>query len=433
MELVNCFQSSKQHPDVAIINGGKTVSGKVKVSGFKISAIPIITATILTSHEIELINVPDLEDVRVLLHLIELMGGEVERTPEGVKICNASLRSGESLPAEIITSVHGTIYLLPALLARFGYVRVVRTRGGCDIGERPIEHIIAVMQKMGAHVVINNDEIIGEATELTGVELIAQFSDTWDKFRSGATKTALLLGVMARGETIINDAYHRASILEFVAFLRSLGANITGEGTSQLIIKGNATLHGSRFELEGDYLEALTYLSLLGCCKGEIEINGFDRNHCRAELNLLQEMGINLKEFDGGVLATASNKLRAVSFDTFTVDTDIQPLLATVLTTAKGQSVVEEKVWENRFGYASQLNRMGAMTRVNKNVLTIDGVEALYGATVYASELRGAAALIIASAAAKGVSKVEGLSHLVRGYSDFIPGLQKLGVNVRFT
>lgn len=432
MELINCFQNSKRHSDAAIIDGGKTVAGKVKVSGFKISAIPIITATILTSHEIELINVPDLEDVRVLLHLIELMGGEVKKTQEGISICNASLRPGESLPADIITSVHGTIYLLPALLARFGYVHVVRTKGGCDIGERPIEHIVKVMQRMGAHVVINNDEIIAEADSLSGAELTAQFSETWDKYRSGATKTALLLGVMASGETIVNDAYRRASILEFVAFLRSLGANITGEGTSQLIIKGNAPLHGSRFRLEGDYLEALTYLSLLGCCKGEIEIKGFDRNHCRAELDLLQEMGINVKEFDDGVLATASDTLRAVSFDTITVDTDIQPLLATVLTTAKGQSIVEEKVWENRFGYASQLNRMGAITRVNKNVLTIDGVKALYGATVYASELRGAAALIIASAAAKGVSKVEGLSHLIRGYNDFIPSLQKLGVNARF-
>lgn len=432
MVVMRCEEkpATKPLPDVAQIIGGNTVSGLVEVSGFKIAAIPIIAATILTEGTVELINLPLIEDVEVLLHLIQLMGGEVQREGRLTRVGTASLRPIDSLPSELITSVHGTLYLLPVLLARFGRVRITRTYGGCSIGERPIAHIVSVMEKMGAHVDFQGEDIVAEAQNLHGTFLSAQYSLEWDKFRSGATKTALLLGVCAQGTTVVQDAYRRASITELVAFLRCLGADISGEGTSRLVIHGGRSPHGGRFELAGDYLEALTYISLAAICRGKVEVSGFNPEHCRAELDLFKRMGLELEEFEIGVRAFGSERLRAASFTTMEIDTDIQPVMAAALALAEGQSVVEEKVWENRFGYAAQLNLMGAATRKNGNRLIIDGVMGLRGANLEALDLRGAAALLLASAAAEGRSTVSGLGHLGRGYHNLMGKMRGLGVNI---
>jgi len=249
------------YPEVAAVAGGKPVGGTVYVSGSKIASIPIIAATILTEYPVELINLPIVEDVEVLLHLIRLMGGEVHQDGNMTRISTASLCPATPLPPHLIQAVHGTLYLLPVLLARFGHVRIARTYGGCRIGERPIAHIVAVLEQMGARVDLAGEEIVAQARQFNGASLSAQFSTEWDKFRSGATKTALLVGVGARGVSVVEDAYQRASITELAAFLRCLGADISGEGTSQLVIRGGS-LQGGRFRIAGDYLEALTYLGL---------------------------------------------------------------------------------------------------------------------------------------------------------------------------
>jgi len=416
--------------DSAEVVGGNPINGTVEVSGFKIAAIPIIAATILTEHPVELINLPVIKDVEVLLHLIESMRGNVEKNGCVTRICTASLRPSSPLPAEIVTSVHGTLYLLPVLLARFGEVRINRTQGGCSIGERPIHHIVAVMEKMGARVRVDGDDIVAEAMHLRGAVLSAQFSGEWDKFRSGATKTALLIGVCAQGLSVINDAYHRASIIELVAFLRCLGADVTGEGTSRLIVRGGK-LHGGRFRLEGDYLEALTYLALVAASGGTIEVRGFNPENCRAELSLLSRMGLCLREEKATVFASHTGRLRAASFTTRDIDTDIQPVMAAALARAEGRSVIEEKVWEDRFRYCSQLNKMGARAQFEGNRLVIDGVADLNGAAVQAFDLRAAAALLIAASGARGKSVISGLSHLQRGYQSLLDRMRALGVDIR--
>lgn len=416
------------YPDSVAVVGKQSISGSVRVSGSKIAAIPIITATILSEKPVTIVNVPDLEDIRVLLDLLRIMGGEVHLEGHTVTICNAYLQP-MVLPAEMVTSVHGTIYLLPALLARFGTVEITRTQGGCAIGERPIAHIVTVLRQMGAYIEIQGENIKAVAPTLHGASMSVQFSQKWDKYRSGATKTFLLAGVRAEGVSIVENAYHRASITQLAAFLRCMGADIVGEGTSRLVIRGGE-LHGGHFVLAGDYLEALTYLALVASCGGEITVEGFNPDHCRQELMLLEAIGLELEEQGSTVKARQFGRLKATSFTTTEISTDIQPVLAVALTLAAGRSTVVERVWENRFGYAPELKRMGASLRVSENRLFIKGVEALHGAIVHATDLRAAAALLVAAAASTGPSTISGLTHLKRGYYRMLENLSELGVSI---
>ncbi len=411
------------------ISGGAPLNGEVVVAGSKIAAVPIVAATLLANAPVELENLPSVRDVEVLLGLLEQLGARVERQHRSVALSAAHVSGDLALDDAAVTSVHGTVYLLPAMLARFGEVRIARTRGGCQIGERPVEHIIGVLRQFGAEVVDEGEHIVARALRLRGTRLSARHAGELDKYRSGATKTALLLAVVAQGTTIIDHAYTRASITELSSFLRSLGAEIHGDGTSRITVQGRP-LGGGRYNLAGDYLEALTYIALAACCAGRVHVRGFVREHCTPELDLLVRMGLKLTEGDDGLEVVGSGRLKAVSFSTLRVDTDAQPMLAAVLATCRGSSVVEEAVWERRFRYADELRRMGASLRVDGQRLSIDGVPRLHGAQVHASDLRAAAALLIAAAAADGTSTISGLEHLPRGYVDLPGRFRSLGVNI---
>lgn len=424
------YNRQNQYPDKVLVTGGNRIKGKIRIAGSKIASIPIIAATILSKQEITLENVPNLKDVRVLVYLINQLGGQTIWTKNTLKINNNDLRN-LPLPAEVVTSVHGTIYLIPTLLARFGKVSIARSSGGCQIGERPIEHILEVLRTLGAIVSMNGDEVIATTTRLKGTSMSAQFSHGWDKFRSGTTKAFLLAGVGATGKSSLTDAYTRSSITELVRFLKVLGAKVTGEGTPNIEII-ESVIGGGHFVLAGDYLEALTFVACVAACGGELTIEGFDVSHCEAELRLFQEMGLTL-EYKSGRL-TVKNECKAlkpVAFTTSTIDTDIQSIISAALTTSCGQSNIKEVVWENRYGYVQELRKMGANLRVDGNELTINGVNFLTGASIHAEDLRAAAALLIAAAAAKGQSVVSGLSHLERGYCHLIKKLISINIDIQ--
>ncbi len=415
--------------DEVMVTGGNAVFGSVRVAGLKTASVPIIAASLMVKGDVEIVNLPDLEDIRVLLSLIKHIGGVVEQSGNITSIRTDLMRPGVPLPAEVVQSVHGTIYLMPALLGRFGEVRIVSTFGGCRIGDRPVDHILAVLRAAGATVEVTDDSITAEMGVVRGVHLSADFSPGWDKYRSGMTKAALLIGACAEGETVITDAYTRASITELSGFLRAIGAEIEGDGTPRVMVKGG-NLRGGKYKISGDYLEALTYFALVATCNGEVEVAGIDPSHCAEEILWLREAGMNIAQTETGLRAVCDRRLRGVSFDTSYIDTDIQPVFASVMVTSEGTSIIEERVWERRFQYAEELSRMGAKVKVSGSRLFIEGVPELFPAKVHARDLRAAAALLIAAAAARGTSRVSGLEHLRRGYEDMVASMRRLGVAI---
>lgn len=418
-------------PETVKVTGSNDLQGRLVVGGAKNAAVPIIAASILVRDWVEIANLPDLLDVHVLCQLIECMGGEVQRTEGLVRIRTNSLRPDVPMPMELISAVHSTLYLIPAILGRFGRVSIANNFGGCKIGNRPIEHVLGVLRALGARVTVTDEMISASAPRLKGAVLCADPSDEWDKHRSGATKAALILGVCADGVTKITDAYARSSITELASFLRAVGANISGDGTSEITIQGTQLTSG-RFAVAGDYLEALTYIALIAACRGDIEVIGFEPAHCEAELRVLSEMGIKFHPVDGGVRAVSNARPRAVSFSTSFVDTDIQSVISAALTLADGESIVEERVWEDRFRCVDALSSMGARLRVDGRRLLISGVPSLIASEVYGHDLRAGAALLVAASAACGTSTVSGLAHLKRGYQDLLGNLQHIGVKINY-
>jgi UDP-N-acetylglucosamine 1-carboxyvinyltransferase len=417
------------YPEVVNISHSINLQGRLVVGGAKTAAVPILAASILVRDWVEIANLPDLLDVHILCQLIECMGGEVEKTKGLVRIRTDSLQPDVPLPMELISAVHSTLYLVPAILGRFGRVSIANNFGGCKIGDRPIEHVLGVLRALGADVAISDEMIWASAPGLKGTTLSADPSAEWDKHRSGATKAALILGACADGITRITSAYTRSSITELASFLRAVGADISGDGTPDITIRGRQ-LTGGRFAVAGDYLEALTYIALVAACRGDIEVIGFDPSHCEVELRLLSDMGVQFHPLDGGVRAVSTARPTAVSFSTASVDTDIQPIISAALTLADGDSIVEERVWEDRFRCVNALSSMGAKLRIDGRRLLITGVPSLVAAHVHGQDLRAGAALLLAASAACGTSTVGGLSHLKRGYQDLLGSLQHIGVKI---
>jgi len=410
--------------------GGRTISGRVRVSGFKIGAVPIVAGTFLTEDDVELENLPDIADVNVLLNIIQKLGGRVHKNGSITMISTRNATPDVPLPSELVASVHGTIYLLPALLARFGRVRLPSTFGGCVIGQRPIEHILHVLEQFGASVSHTQDSIEAYLPQkLMGASIDAQTSLEHDKYRSGATKTAMLLGATATGTTFISNAYTRASITELAAFLQCLGGNISGAGSPSITVEGE-TLHSGSYHLCGDYIEAITFLILLAVCRGEIVIEGFSPHHCEPEIELLQRMGLKIYLDNDKVHAICDHRVLGVNFSTTIIDTDCQPLFGAALVTAVGTSQIFEHVWESRFGYAEELLRLGARCKFMQQELRIEGVPTLFAGRVVGADVRGSAALLVAAAGAKGRTEVSGLFHLERGYDQLVEKLISLGVEI---
>lgn len=416
----------------ATVAGGNSIRGQVRVAGSKIGAIPIVAATLLVPGTVVLSNVPGLRDIEVLLGLLRGLGVRATHHGREVVASAACLTKPFSLDDGAVTSVHGTLYLLPALLARVGEVHIARTHGGCDIGERPIDHVLDVLRCLGAEVVLRSDRIVARASRLRGAAITVARRGELDKYRSGATKAALLAAATAEGTTTIEGAYTRASITELACCLRSLGARIEGDGTPTITVHGRR-LHDGFYRVSGDYLEALTYLALVAGCRGRIEVRGFSPAHCAKELELLHAMGVEVRALEDGVEARCEWPLEARSFSTLEVDTDAQPMLAAALTTARGRATIREIVWERRFGYAEALLQMGASVQVSGQQLEVVGVDRLHGARVAATDLRAASALLIAAAMAEGTSIVDGLGHLPRGYEDLPGAMRELGVRIETT
>ena len=411
-----------------MIKGGVPLRGEVTISGAKNSALGILAAAALCEEPVTIKNVPEIKDIEVLLRAMEEIGARVDRSSNGhtVKI-NAGRVSPLAVDNEYIRKIRGSYYLIGALLGRFKKAQVVLP-GGCDIGPRPIDQHIKGFMQLGAVVETKHGMVMAEAEKLVGNHIYLDMASV------GATINIMLAATLAEGQTIIENPAKEPHVVDVANFLNSMGANIKGTGTDVIRITGVEKLHGSTYSIIPDQIEAGTFMVAAAATGGDVVIRNVIPKHLEAITAKLIEIGVGVEEADDAVRVFSNGRrgntrLKTLPYPGF--PTDMQPQMVALLTLSEGTSVITEGIFENRFKYVDELVRMGASIRVEGNTAVIDGVQGLTGATMSASDLRAGAALVIAGLTAEGVSIVENVSYIERGYENFEKKLASLGAVVK--
>ncbi|MBO7336115.1 MAG: UDP-N-acetylglucosamine 1-carboxyvinyltransferase [Lachnospiraceae bacterium] len=414
--------------DQYMIKGGVPLRGEVTISGAKNSALGILAAAALCEEPVTIKNVPEIKDIEVLLRAMEEIGARVDRSSDGhtVKI-NAGRVSPLAVDNEYIRKIRGSYYLIGALLGRFKKAQVVLP-GGCDIGPRPIDQHIKGFMQLGAVVETKHGMVMAEAEKLVGNHIYLDMASV------GATINIMLAATLAEGQTIIENPAKEPHVVDVANFLNSMGANIKGTGTDVIRITGVEKLHGSTYSIIPDQIEAGTFMVAAAATGGDVVIRNVIPKHLEAITAKLIEIGVGVEEADDAVRVFSNGRrgntrLKTLPYPGF--PTDMQPQMVALLTLSEGTSVITEGIFENRFKYVDELVRMGASIRVEGNTAVIDGVQGLTGATMSASDLRAGAALVIAGLTAEGVSIVENVSYIERGYENFEKKLAGLGAVVK--
>lgn len=406
-----------------IIKGGKALAGEVMIGGAKNAALGILAAAVMTDEAVIIENLPDIRDINVLLQAIEAIGSKVERIDRHTVRMYSGNISSMSVENEYIRKIRGSYYLIGALLGKYKNAQVALP-GGCNIGSRPIDQHIKGFEALGADVKIQYGLIEAEATKLVGNHIY------FDMVSVGATINVMLAAVLAEGQTILENAAKEPHIVDVANFLNSMGANIKGAGTDVIRIKGVSRLHGSTYSIIPDQIEAGTFMLAAAATKGDVTIKNVIPKHLEAITAKLEEIGVEVEEFDDSVRVVATKRLGHTQVKTLPYPgfpTDMQPQISTVLAMSEGTSIVTEGVFENRFKYVDELAKMGASIKVEGTTAIIDGVGEMTGAIVNAPDLRAGAALVIAGLAAKGYTIIEQVEYIERGYENLEVKLRELG------
>ena len=408
------------------IKGGNPLAGEVEIAGAKNAALAILAAAIMTDETVLIENMPDVRDTNVLLEAIQEIGAIVERVDKSRVKVNGSTITNVSVDYEFIKKIRASYYLLGALLGKYKHAEVPLP-GGCNIGSRPIDQHLKGFRALGASVEIRNGAIVTQAEKLKGSHIFL------DMVSVGATINIMMAASMANGRTIIENAAREPHVVDVANFLNSMGANIKGAGTDVIRIKGVEKLHKTEYSIIPDQIEAGTFMFAAAATRGDVLVKNVIPKHLEATTAKLEEIGCEVKEFDDSVRVIASRELRKTHVKTVPYPgypTDMQPQIAAALTMAKGTSIVTESIFENRFKYVDELARMGANIKVEGNTAIIDGVDRLTGARVSASDLRAGAALVIAGLSAEGITIVDDIVYIQRGYEDFEIKLRSLGAEI---
>ena len=406
-----------------IIKGGKALAGEVTIGGAKNAALGILAAAIMADEEVEIRNLPNIGDINVLLRAIQGIGSNVERVSQHCVRLNGNSIQSVIVDDDYIRKIRGSYYLVGALLGKYKRTQVALP-GGCNIGSRPIDQHIKGFEALGAHVSIQHGMVIAEAERLVGAHIYFDVSSV------GATINVMLAACLADGQTIMENVAKEPHVVDVANFLNSMGANIKGAGTDVIRIQGVQKLHGSRYSIIPDQIEAGTFMLAAAATRGDVVIKNVIPKHLEAITAKLVEMGVQIEEFDDAVRVTATKRLEHTHVKTLPYPgfpTDMQPQMATALAISQGTSIVSESIFENRFKYVDELVRMGASIKVESNTAIIDGVMKLTGATVCALDLRAGAALVIAGLVADGFTIVEQIESVERGYEGFEKKLRELG------
>lgn len=409
-----------------IIEGNKPLSGTIKIGGAKNSVVALIPAAIMATGKVTIKNVPNISDKDALIEIIKLLNAEVDNQDTEITIDATNVKNTR-IPDELCNRLRASYYFMGALLARFKKVQM-HFPGGCNIGTRPIDLHLKGFEALGATVIKEDSDYTIEAKELKGAEIFLEFASV------GATINIMLAATMAKGTTVINNAAREAEIPNIAELLNNMGANITGAGTEQITIEGVKKLHDAEITVIPDRIEAGTYI-IMGALLGDnLTIEGMIPEHNIVLLNKLQEMGVNFKLDNHKIVLNRSKNLlptnvRTAVFPGF--PTDLGQPMAVLLTQAKGISLFEETIWENRMGHVKYLNLMGANIQAERQHAQINGPTKLHGAEITATDLRAGAALVAAGLIAEGTTVINDVEYILRGYERIINKLSDVGANIK--
>ena len=406
-----------------IIKGGNPLVGEVEIGGAKNAALAILAAAIMTDETVLIDNLPDVNDVNVMLEAISGIGAGVQRIDRHTVKINGGTIGDFNIEYDYIKKIRASYYLLGALLGKYRRAEVALP-GGCNIGSRPIDQHLKGFRALGADVDIEHGKIVAEAEFLRGTHLY------FDVVSVGATINVMMAAAMADGLTIMENVAKEPHVVDVANFLNSMGANIRGAGTDVIKIRGVKKLHRSEYSIIPDQIEAGTFMFAAAATKGDVTVMNVIPKHLDATISKLVDIGCEVEEFDDAVRVVAKGRLRCTQVKTLPYPgypTDMQPQIGVTLALAKGTSTITESIFENRFKYLGELARMGAIVKVEGNSATIEGVERFSGARVSAPDLRAGAALCIAGLAADGITIVDDIVYIQRGYERFEEKLRNLG------
>ena len=411
-----------------VIHGGKPLHGEIEISGAKNAAVAIIPAALMVDGPCRIENIPQISDVTMLLNILKEMGASVRTVNRStMEIDCSGVRRAEAT-FEMMRKIRASYYLIGAMLGRFQKA-VVAMPGGCNFGGvRPIDQHIKGFEAMGAEVKLRNGQIF--CTTPNGLHGASVYLDV---VSVGATINVMLAAARADGLTVIENAAREPHIVDLANFLNSMGADIRGAGTNVIKVRGVKHLHGGSYSIIPDQSEAGTYMAAVAGTGGDVLIRNVIPKHMDCISGKLREMGVSIIESGDTIRVVRNGPLRRTNFKTLPYPgfpTDMQPQVSTVLCLAEGTSVVTEGVWDNRYKYVDELSKMGAKIKVDGRVAIIEGVTSLSGAPIRAMDLRAGAALVIAGLCATGVTEIDGVNYIERGYESIIEKLRGVGADI---
>ena len=412
-----------------IIEGGNPLHGEVTISGAKNAAVAILPATLLVEGKCHIENVPDISDVRLLLEILSDMGAQIRRmSPNTLEIDCTRVRN-TTAPIDLVRRIRASYYLLGAQLGRFGHARNAMP-GGCNFGVRPIDQHIKGFEALGAVVEQSGGYVTCDAPEdgLKGGRVYL------DIVSVGATMNILLAATLAEGTTTIENCAKEPHIVDLANFLNSMGARISGAGTDVIKVRGVKVLRGGSYSIIPDQIEAGTYMAAVSAAGGSVTIKNVIPKHMDCITAKLREMGMVIREDGDCIHLEKTRRLKRANVKTMPYPgfpTDMQPQIAVCMSMANGTSIVTEGIYDNRFRYTAELNRMGANVQVEGKAAVIDGVKELHGCEVHACDLRAGAAMVVAALAAEGTTIIEDAHYIERGYEDIIGKLTALGATIK--
>ena len=405
-----------------IIEGGRKLEGEIEVSGSKNASLPILAATILNKGNTKLYNVPNIHDTKITQEILKYLGCKIKKNSDKIEI-NTKKVTKKEIPEHLMRQMRSTVILAGAILGRFNEV-TFSYPGGCDIGSRPIDLHLAAFKKLGVNISEDSGFITCKCDKIIGTNIDLDFPSV------GATENIILASVYADGTTKITNAAMEPEIVDLAKCLNKMGAKIEGAGTNVIKITGVKKLNDVSYSVMPDRIEAGTLLCAVAITGGNVKLKNVIPEHINQILAKLEQIGCEIEIEKRNIYLKAPKKLKAVDIKTMPYPgfpTDMQPQAGVLLSLAEGTSYIHEGIWESRFQYTEELNKLGAKITVNGKTAVFEGVEKLVGCPVSACDLRAGAALIIAGIAATGTTEVSGIEYVDRGYENIVDKLQKLG------
>ena len=410
-----------------VISGGVSLKGTVRISGAKNAAVAILPAVLLADSPCIIENIPNISDVTNILIAMQSLGANIKNINKSTVEIDPTHVNTYLVSKKMAEGMRASSYFLGALLGRMRKARVALP-GGCNFGVRPIDQHIKGFEALGATITLENGLIEATADELYGSSVYL------DVVSVGATINIMLAAVKAKGLTIIENAAREPHIVDLANFLNSMGANIMGAGTNIIKIRGVDSLKGTDYSIIPDQIEAGTYMAATVATGGDVLIDNVTPKHLDSIIAKLRETGAEITEYDESIRVTMNRRPKKCNVKTMPhpgFPTDMQPQITTLLALAEGVSIVTEGVWDNRFKYVDELTRMGADIQVDGKMAVVTGVKSLTGAPVKAVDLRAGAAMIIAGLATNGITEIEEIERIDRGYEDVVEKFSKLGANIK--